>query len=78
MMHKLTISVDDEVYKGLYAVIGRRKISRFLSDLARPVVAKKTLQQLEEGYKALAADEEQNREADEWEKMALSDMEFDD
>lgn len=38
-MHKrMTISIDETVYEGLIRVIGRRKISQFLEDLARPHV----------------------------------------
>jgi hypothetical protein len=36
MLKKLTITVDADVYDGLHSVIGRRRISRFLNDLARP------------------------------------------
>jgi predicted CopG family antitoxin len=35
MTKKLTITVSDEVYKGLHRRIGRRKISRFLDAIAR-------------------------------------------
>ena len=35
MTKKLTIAVDGEVYVGLHSVVGRRRISRFLNDLAR-------------------------------------------
>jgi mRNA interferase MazF len=42
------------VYDGLHAVVGRRRISRFLSDLARPHVVGKDLRA---GYAAMAADE---------------------
>jgi hypothetical protein len=80
MMRKLTISVDDEIYKGLYATIGRRKISRFLSDLARPHVSPqaiddraKRLAYLEEGYKAQAADEAEEKEAFEWIEATIGD-----
>ncbi|MET0155808.1 MAG: hypothetical protein ABW189_06890 [Rickettsiales bacterium] len=34
-MKKLTITVEDEVYKGLYAHIGRGNISGFLNNAAR-------------------------------------------
>ena len=51
---KLTITVEDEVYKGLRKVVGRRNISRFLNDLARPHVVQGSLEQ---GYRAMAADE---------------------
>jgi predicted CopG family antitoxin len=35
MSRKLTITVDDDVYNGLKTRVGRRRISRFLNDLAR-------------------------------------------
>jgi predicted CopG family antitoxin len=63
MSKKLTITVDDDVYEGLHQVIGRRRISRFLNDLARPHVI---ACDLVEGYLAMAADEEREREAEEW------------
>jgi predicted CopG family antitoxin len=63
MAKKLTITVEDDVYTGLHSVIGRRRISRFLNDLARPHV---TGGDLAEGYRAMAADAEREREAAEW------------
>jgi predicted CopG family antitoxin len=60
---KLTITVDDEVYAGLHSIIGRRRISRFLNELARPHVLQT---ELAEGYEAMAADEAREREAAEW------------
>ena len=38
MQKKLTITIDEGVYNGLYRVIGPRKISRFIEDLVRPHV----------------------------------------
>jgi len=32
MQKKLTITIDEQVYEGLYAVVGRRRISRFIED----------------------------------------------
>lgn len=63
MAKKLTITVEDEVYEGLHRVIGRRRISRFLNDLARPHV---TSRELAQAYRDMAADEEREREAAEW------------
>jgi hypothetical protein len=63
-VHKrLTITVDEKVYDGLHRVVGRRHISRFLNDLARPHVVRDAL---EEGYRGMAADEEHEREARDW------------
>jgi predicted CopG family antitoxin len=39
MTRKLTITVSDDVYKRLHRRIGRRKISRFINDLARQHLA---------------------------------------
>ena len=63
MSKKLTITVDDDVYEGLRTVIGQRRISRFLNDLARPHVMSLDVV---EGYRAMAADEAREREAAEW------------
>jgi mRNA interferase MazF len=40
---KLTITIDERVYKGLHNVIGRRRISRFIESLVRPHVIGKDL-----------------------------------
>jgi predicted CopG family antitoxin len=63
MSKKLTITVDDEIYQGLHSVIGRRRISRFLNDLARPHVLRRDLA---EGYLAMAADTAREPAAAEW------------
>ena len=69
MTKKLTITVSDEVYEGLHRRVGRRKISRFIDDLARRHVLANPgafRGSLAEGYRAMAADEEAEREAHEW------------
>jgi len=63
MTRKLTITVEDDVYEGLHNIIGPRRISRFLNDLARPHVIER---ELSEAYRAMAADEQREREAAEW------------
>jgi len=71
MTKKLTITVEDDVYDGLHAIIGRRRISRFLNDLARPHV---TQRELAEAYRAMAADEERERVAAEWVENLTGDI----
>jgi hypothetical protein len=71
MTKKLTITVEDEVYEGLHRVIGPRRISRFLNDLARPHVMARDL---EAGYRAMAADEAREREAEEWIEGLIGDV----
>jgi predicted CopG family antitoxin len=71
MSKKLTITVDDEVYEGLHSVVGRRRISRFLNDLARPHVMPRDIV---EGYRAMAADEARENEASEWVENLTGDI----
>ena len=71
MAKKLTITVDAEVYDGLHSVIGRRRISRFLNDLARPHVIG---QDLSIGYAAMAADEAREAEAMAWSEGSIADV----
>ena len=68
---KLTITVEDEVYRGLRKVVGPRNISRFLNDLARPHVVP---ERLEEGYRAMAADERREAEAAQWSEGLVGDV----
>lgn len=71
MPKKLTITVDAEVYNGLHSVIGRRRISRFLNDLARPHVVG---QDLSAGYAEMAADEAREADAAAWSEALLTDV----
>jgi hypothetical protein len=70
-MRKLTITVEDEIYEGLYRRIGPRRISSFLASLARPHVLD---DDLEAAYREMAADESREAEADEWTENLLSDV----
>ena len=71
MQKKLTITVDSEVYDGLHTVIGRRRISRFLNDLARPHVVGNDLRA---GYAAMAADESREQDAVLWIEGLIADV----
>jgi len=71
MQKKLTITVDEHVYEGLYKVIGRRHISQFIEDLVRPHVIGTDL---EAGYRAMAADEEREAEAFDWSEATIGDV----
>jgi len=71
MQKKLTITLDEEVYRGLHAVIGRGRISRFLEDLARPHVVSRDL---EAAYREMAGDEVREAEAEEWAEGLIGDV----
>lgn len=71
MQKKLTITLDEKVYDGLHATIGRGNISKFLENLARPHVVD---QEMLKGYEEMAADEEREREAEEWCEGLIGDI----
>lgn len=71
MQKKLTITLDERVYEGLHAVVGRRRISRFIETLVRPHVVGKDL---EAAYKQMAKDERREAEALEWAEATVGDV----
>lgn len=63
MHRKMTITLDEAVYEGLYRKVGKRRMSQFIEDLLRPHVVDTSL---DAGYQAMAADQERETEAQEW------------
>ena len=71
-MHKrMTITLDEAVYEGLYRMVGKRRISQFIETLVRPHVMDTTL---DDGYQAMAADQAREAEAMEWCNALVEDM----
>lgn len=71
-MHKrMTITLDEAVYDGLYRMVGQRKISQFIEDLLRPHVVDTSLN---DGYRAMAADQAREAEAAQWCNALAADM----
>jgi predicted CopG family antitoxin len=70
MQKKLTITIDEKVYEGLYQVVGSGKISHFIENLVRPHVL---FPDLEAGYAAMAEDEEREQEALDWAEATVGD-----
>jgi hypothetical protein len=71
LQKKLTITLEDRVYKGLHAVVGRRRISRFIESLVRPYVIGKDL---EMAYRLMAQEEAREAEALEWAEATIGDV----
>ena len=71
-MHKrMTITIDEAVYDGLYRTIGKRRMSQFIEDLLRPHVMDSAL---DDGYRAMAADKSREAEAMQWCNAVAADM----
>jgi len=71
MQKKLTITIDESVYRGLYNNIGEGKISKFIETLIKPYVLD---QELEQEYKNIAADKKEEQEAYEWIEGCIGDI----
>ena len=71
MQKKLTITIDEDVYDGLYTVVGPRRISQFIEDLVRPHV---TDLDLAAAYRQMAEDEQREAEALEWAEATVGDV----
>ena len=71
MQKKLTVTIDEEVYEGLRRIIGPRKISKFIEDLARPHVVRPNLEQ---AYAQMAKDRQLEKEALEWAEATFKDI----
>jgi predicted CopG family antitoxin len=63
MQQKMTITIDKEVYDALYRVVGKGNISKYLENLARPLVL---TEDLASAYQAMAADTDRENIALEW------------
>jgi predicted CopG family antitoxin len=71
-MHKrMTITLDEDIYEGLYRTIGKRRMSQFIEDLLRPHVLNTAL---DDGYRAMAADKVRETEAMEWSNGLIADL----
>ncbi len=71
MQKKLTITIDEQVYEGLYRVVGSRRISQFIEDLVRPHVL---YPDLEASYQEMAKEEARESEALEWAEAMVEDV----
>ena len=71
MHKKMTITLDETVYDGLYRTVGKRRMSQFIEDLVRPHVLDTAL---DDGYKAMASDKTREAEASEWVNALAKDL----
>ena len=74
MQKKLTITIEESVYRGLYQRVGAGRISRFIEDLVRPHVLVK---ELDDAYAAMARDRKREADALEWSEGLIGDADDD-
>jgi metal-responsive CopG/Arc/MetJ family transcriptional regulator len=69
--HRMTITLEETVYRNLLRMVAPRRRSQFIEDAIRPLVSD---DELEADYAALAADEKNNAEALEWMEGLIGDI----
>ena len=73
MTKQLTITLDEEIYHGLQKLGGAEQISSYIEQLVRPHVLPVDL---EEGYRAMAADVQREQAALEWSESLIGDASY--
>lgn len=71
MHKKLTITLDERVYNGLYATVGAGKISQFIESLVEPHVRRIDLTS---AYREMMADVVREKEASTWVEGVFGDV----
>jgi len=68
MLRELTLNVEESLYNVLLPMVEKQTIGDLLAEFVHTKFYRRTHTQteLEEGYRAMAADEEYEREAMEW------------
>lgn len=71
MHKKLTITLDEKIYHGLYSTVGAGKISQFIANLLEPHVLHDNLTT---AYEQMAADEMREQDALAWSEGLIGDI----
>ncbi len=68
MLRELTLNVEETLYDTLMPMVEKQTIGNLLAEFVQTRFTQRSYTQteLEDGYKAMAADEEYEREAMEW------------
>jgi len=68
MLRELTLNVEETLYNTLLPMVEKQTIGNLLAEFIQTRFTQRSYTQteLEDGYKAMAADEEYEREAMEW------------
>lgn len=74
MQKKLTITIDEFVYEGLYQNFGKGRISKFIENLVRPHVMS---DKLDQSYLEMSKDKEREKNASEWTESLVKDIDND-
>ncbi len=74
MQQKITLSIDDQIYKKIHFLIPKRKMSKFVEDCVRERIEKRRLEDpIEKGFKMMGKDQTREKEAYRWSEAAIGE-----
>ena len=74
MQQKITLSIDDQIYKKIHFLIPKRKMSKFVEDCVREKIEKYRLEDpIEKGFKMMGKNQTRENEAYQWSEAAIGE-----
>lgn len=74
MQRKITLSIEEEIYRKLRFLIPKRKMSKFVEEALKEKIERLKLEEpIEEGFKMMGKDKEREKEALEWSEAGISE-----
>ena len=74
MQRKITLSIEEEIYRKLRFLIPKRKMSKFVEEAIKEKIGRLKLEEpIEEGFKMMGKDKEREKEALEWSEAEISE-----
>jgi len=74
MQRKITLSIEEKIYRKLRFLIPKRKMSKFVEEALKEKIERLKLEEpIEEGFKMMGKDREREKEALEWSEAGISE-----
>ncbi len=74
MQRKITLSIDEKIYRKLHFLIPKRKMSKFVEESVKERIKKSELEDpIEKGFKMMGKDRVREKEALEWSEVEITE-----
>jgi len=74
MQRKITLSIDEKIYRKLHFLIPKRKMSKFVEESVEEKIERSKLgDPIEKGFKMMGEDRVREKEALEWSEVGISE-----
>ena len=74
MQRKITLSIDETIYRKLHFLIPKRKMSKFVEESVKERIKKSKLEDpVEKGFKMMGKDRVREKEALEWSEVEITE-----